>query len=134
MKCEILDRLSERLTFLTSLNKDEVKELYDEVNRFVVNNYLLDGKDEGYYLKYNGKFYQVGYIYGPEVMYYVRLVKKGEMVLKYIDYERMKNNSLTEDEKEIKSIFGNIDDEVNLLKEKGVSLKLINKSFNHERL
>lgn len=133
MQNEMLDRLHGELTFLTSLSRNEVKELYDEVNEFVINNFLLDGESEKYYLRYNDNFYQVGYMYGPEVMYYVRVVKDKDEVTSYVDYERMKNNELTESEKEIKGIFGNINDEVNLLKEKGASLRLLNKSFKYKR-
>ena len=133
MQNELLDRLNGELNFLTSLSRNEVKELYDEVNNFVVNNFLLDGESEYYYLKYNNKFYQVGCMYGPEVMYYVRVVNKNEEITSYVDYERMKNNELTESEEEIKGIFGSINSEVNILKEKGASLRLLNKSFKYRR-
>ena len=72
-------------------------------------------------------------MYGPEVMYYVRVVNKNEEITSYVDYERMKNNELTESEEEIKGIFGSINSEVNLLKEKGASLRLLNKSFKYRR-
>ena len=129
MKNELLDRLDSELSFLTSLNKDEVKELYDEVNNFVKSNFLGDGEEEKYYLKYNNSFYQVGLLYGPEVLYFVRITNGNDEITSYVDYENMKNNVLTESEREIKGMLDNIHSNVEELKEKGASVKLLQKTF-----
>ena len=131
MKNELLDRLDTELSFLSSLSRKEVQELFDEVNNYVKTNFLGDGETDKYYLKYNGAFYQVGYYYGPEVLYYVRIVKPNEEIYSYIEYEKMKNNEITEEEKEVKGLFDDIHSDVERLRERGVSRKLLNKAFKY---
>ena len=131
MQNELLDKLTGDLTFITSFSRREVMELYEEVNEFVINNFLCDGPDEMYYLRYNDRFYQVGYTYGPQAMYYVMALKKGETVNSFVDYEMMKNNQLTEKEQERKDFICDIHSRVDNLKEKGASLELLNKSFKY---
>ena len=129
MNNEVFDSLSLENSFITSLNHEEVVELYNEVNKYVTSNFLCDGADERYYVKYHGKFYQVGYIFGPEMVYFAKLIKDNSEVDTYVEYDSMKNNTLSFKEMKMKSLFNDINDNIYELQELGASKQLIMKSI-----
>ena len=61
MKENALDRINDKLTFLTSLSNKDVEETYHYVDNFVKSNYLFEGEDEEYVIKYKDKMLIVGY-------------------------------------------------------------------------
>jgi len=124
---ELLNRINEYMTFLSDLNNDVVRKLYEEVNNYVKSNYLLIESDI-YYIMYKGSIYAVGYFYGPSVLYYVRRAKNCECE-SFLNYEDVMKNKITEEEKSVKKELDSINDGIDSLKRKGISLDLIKKSI-----
>ena len=123
---EVFDIIKNENSFITSFNNRNIELLYFNLKRYVKSNYL--DFDEIYILKKDGIFYECGVLYGPEIIYYLKSLNENTIV-KYIDYNNLKNNTLSEEDNNNKIIFDQINESINYLKEKGLSLKLINRSI-----
>ena len=114
--------------FLSSISNDWIEELYKKVNNYVINNYIYEGEDEEYYLKYKNKHFQIGWFYGPDLFYFIKSVNEEE-VNSYINYDYVKYNIVNMNQIKIRNQINEINKEIIKLEEQGVSKRLLLKSI-----
>lgn len=79
---------------VNSLSSDKnIEILFDKINNYVKENFLIDASLYGdvYYFRHNGIGYEIGMLYGPSVIYYLKRIKI-EDEDKFIDIEDVRNN------------------------------------------
>ena len=121
--------LNNEKPFITSFSIKEVENLYFEIDNYVKSNYLFVKEDDRYYIKYNNNFYECGFYYGPDILFYLRFIGK-QNIKEYVDYEDFKMGRISETQKEIKDQINSINDAIESLTHKGISRKLIKQSIN----
>ena len=114
--------------FLSSISNDWIEELYKKVNNYVINNYIYEGENEEYYLKYKDKYFQIGWFYGPDLFYFIKSVNEEE-VNSYINYDYVKYNIVNMNQIKIRNQINEINKEIIKLEEQGVSKRLLLKSI-----
>ena len=126
---ELFNKVDSGLSFITSLNNEAVELMFNKVDNYVKSNYLFINSEDKYYLKYNGRFYIIGFFTGPEILYYIRICND-KNVNEYVDYNDFKYGKINEDQQDIKNQIDGINDTIRQLEEKGVSRRLLKKSIN----
>ncbi len=120
---KLFEKINENLTFLTSLNNDNVRLLFEKIDNYSKKNYFPEMEDDKYYIKYKNEFYAVGFLYGPEVLYYIKK-EKGE-IKSFLDYDYLKYNYVPMEKMNIKNRINEINSDINKLKNDGVSPKIL---------
>ena len=126
---ELVEKMDEKLCYASSINIPAVEDLFHSIDNYVKSNYLCEEDEDKYYLKYKNRMLLCGYYVGPEILYYLKLVKE-EYADYYVDYEDLKNNRINSKQQVIKDEIDDINLRILLLEEKGVSRRLIKKSIN----
>ena len=123
----LFDVLNKRIN-VTSDGNNELKSLYNLVDKYVNDNYLFNYKDDIYYFKYKDKVYMIGYYYVYDDFYYLREAKNYED--KYVmDYKNIINNDISESQLQRKNMIDQIKSEIKFLKENGVSNDALKRSL-----
>ena len=125
---EIFNRVNSEKIYLTSVRSDEVKDLYELVDRYVNENYLYTGDRDEYYVSFNNRLYVIGFFYGPDILYYIRLAHKDELS-NYLYFEDVLNNRISENDEDIRTRIENIKMQIRLLEDEGVSKSTIKRAL-----
>ncbi len=121
--------LDKDINLLTSVSNEWIEKLYDKVNNYVKNNYLLEGENDEYVIKYKNIYYEIGYFYGPDLFYFIKKVENQENIKSYIEYTLVKYNLLSMKQIKTKIIIERINESIASLKSDGVSKRLLKKSI-----
>ena len=118
---------NEDIKFMMDFTGNKLDELYHKIEEYAKRNELYLSEESDYYLKFDDKFYKVGYTYGPDQFYFIERVD--EEVLYYVDYDFLDFNIISMSNMRLKKRIDDINRMVLELESEGYSKKLIKKAI-----
>ena len=120
---------NEDIKFMMDFTDNKIDELYHKIDEYCKNNELYLMEEDNYYLKFDDKFYKVGYTYGPDQFYYIERIE-GE-VTSYVDYDFLDYNIVSMKNMKMKKKIDDIKRMILELESEGYSKKLIKKAIKY---
>lgn len=137
---ENLDRIDKELInkelFMNSLPNDiNIEKLFDKINKYVKENFIINVSLQGevYYFRHNSIGYEIGMLYGPEIMYYLKRIDI-EDESKFINIEDVRNNVVSLESEKTTNQMRIIKDAMSELNSLGISMdSVINETISISR-
>ena len=113
--------------YITSITNNKIDELYHKVDEYSKKNNLYLDENGEYYIKYEDRFFKVGYTYGPDLFYYIEIAHEG--VPYYVDYDFLDFNIISMSNMRMKKKIDDINRIICELENEGYSKKLLKKAI-----